>query len=311
MGIMYIFGAYTVNISFVWEFSDIANGFMVFPNLIALVLLSPVIHRETKKFLEKHKYRFDLFTRLYIALLRMMPKHTLSRFFGYFARWKPNSGIRMMILKTFTKMYGINLKEAEKPLEEYHSLNSFFIRSLKEKVRPIASGEKTIVSPVDGRILNFGDILEGEFIQVKGIHLKIEEILDQNRFYKKFINGIWMTIYLAPKDYHKIHSPVSGQIISNAYSPGRLLPVNDLAVSTIEKLFSKNERVTTYIDTPYGLTALTKVGATNVGRIKLNYDSSLETNAWLRRKKIKNIKSISKKEKSWLVLKWAPPSFFL
>ncbi len=275
-------GGYTSDIHLIWVFSDIANGFMALPNLLALLLLSPIVVKETKSFLSQYSHRFDLFANIYLLYLRALPKHWISRFFGYFACFEFPKFLMSPILKIFSRAYQIKLDEAEFQLREYPSLNQFFIRNLKKGMRKIHQGERVIVSPVDGRILNFGEILQGAMIQVKGIPLNLRDILSNHTLYPKFRQGIWMTIYLAPHDYHKIHSPVEGDIIGHSYSPGRLLPVNDFAVNAVKNLFSKNERLTTYIKTEHGLVALTKVGATNVGKIKLVYDDSVSTNSWFR-----------------------------
>ena len=286
------FGGYTSNIHLIWVFSDIANGLMALPNLFALLLLSPIVVKETKKFLSQYSYKFDLFANLYLLFLRALPKHWISRFFGYFASFKFPKYFMLLILKVFSKAYQIKLDEAEFPLKEYSSLNQFFTRNLKKGIRTIHQGEKVIVSPVDGRILNFGKISQGTMIQVKGMPFQLKDILSNHKLYPKFKQGIWMTIYLAPHDYHKIHSPVEGNIIGHSYSPGRLLPVNDFAVNSVKNLFSKNERLTTYIETAHGFTALTKVGATNVGKIKLIYDDSISTNDWFRSSSDINYKKI-------------------
>ena len=188
----------------------------------------------------------------------------------------------LIILKAFSRMYGIEPNEMELPLKRYTSLNSFFIRNLKTGSRTIDAKKKAIVSPVDGKVLSFGLLSAGDMIQSKGIPLKLREILNHHTLYPKFKKGIWMTIYLAPQNYHRVHSPVTGSVIARSYSPGRLLPVNELAVNLVRDLFSKNERLTSYMKTEFGYVALTKVGATNVGKIKLSYDTSANTNGWFR-----------------------------
>ena len=275
-------GAYTSEISLIWLFSDIANGFMALPNLVAISLLSYVVVKETKDFLYQHHRRFDLFSQFYLIFLYIIPKNLISRLFGYFARFKFPKFLMLPILKVFSKTYSIKLEEAELSLKQYSSLNAFFIRNLKKGIRKIDHRQQVIVSPVDGRILNFGKISKGTMIQVKGIHLEVKKILSNHKLHAKFKEGIWMTIYLAPVDYHKIHSPVTGDIIAHSYSPGRLLPVNEFAVNLITNLFSKNERLTTYIQTEFGLIALTKIAATNVGNIKLAYNATVNTNNWVR-----------------------------
>ena len=238
-----------------------------------------------EKATKKSSQKRGLIFYIYPAFLYILPKNIISRLGGIFARWRPPHNIKMLILNTFCRMYGINLKEAELKLSEYNSLNEFFTRALKRNARPIHKGKKIITSPVDGKILNFGVIKKGNIIQVKGNETPIKDILATERHYKKFLGGIWITIYLAPKDYHRIHSPVSGNIIEYSYQSGQLMPVNQLAIDNIRSLFSKNERVTSFIQTPFGLTALTKIGATNVGSIRVTYDDNLSTNKCIRQSK--------------------------
>ena len=116
-------------------------------------------------------------------------------------------------------------------------------------------------------------------LQVKGIDFSLKTLLNSEVYYKNFFNGgHYITIYLAPQDYHRIHSPYQGNITGYSYIPGTLFPVNNIAVRTIKSLFSKNERLITYIKTKHGMIAVVKVGATNVGRIKVVYDDDIITN---------------------------------
>ena len=227
----------------------------------------------------------SLFSYLYIAFLYILPKNIISRIFGIFARWRPPYFIRILVLNIFSKIYGIDLAEAELDLREYSSLNEFFTRALKKKVRPIDRGKKTIVSPVDGKILNFGVVERGNILQVKKDKIPIKDILVEDDNYKKFLGGLWLNLYLAPKDYHRIHSPVSGNIIGYSYKTGRLMPVNQIAINILRSLFSRNERLTSYIKTSFGLTALTKIGAMNVGSIRVTYDNNVSTNTRTRSSK--------------------------
>ncbi|HNL54333.1 MAG TPA: archaetidylserine decarboxylase, partial [Turneriella sp.] len=154
--------------------------------------------------------------------------------------------------------------------------------ALKNGSRLIDQKENVIISPVDGRLLVSGSLEQGQLLQSKGMESSLQNLLGNNRFYKQFLGGRYMTIYLSPQDYHRIHSPVEGRILGYYYQPGKLFPVNNLAVNTINQLFSKNERLITYIQSEFGLVAVVKVGATSVGKIRVTYDPNIATNRWVR-----------------------------
>jgi phosphatidylserine decarboxylase len=203
------------------------------------------------------------------SLLRFIPKNHLSYLVGVIVKWELPFGLSIWMIRQFAKHYGVNISEAEKQIEDYRSLFDFFTRKLKSGARPIDNG---VVSPVDGRIVEFGEINNGQLIQAKGKLYTVESLLKNTEFSQKFINGFYITIYLAPGDYHRIHYPVSGKIVSSIYIQGALWPVNRWSVENIEELFSVNERLITTIDTNNSLVSVVKVGATNVGAIRVFYD---------------------------------------
>ncbi|MBI3395005.1 MAG: phosphatidylserine decarboxylase [Spirochaetia bacterium] len=190
--------------------------------------------------------------------------------------------IRVPVLLAFAKFYKIDLDEAEMKLAEYPSLNRFFTRALKAGVRVIDEGRTTIVSPVDARVSQFGPVHGGRMIQAKGIDYTVADLLENSEHVSRFDRGHYMVMYLSPQDYHRIHSPFTGEVIGYSYSPGALFAVNNIAVNGLAGLFPKNERLTTYLRTPHGLIGVVKVGATNVGKIVVTYDT-VKTNRWIRR----------------------------
>lgn len=208
---------------------------------------------------------------LTLQLLSLVPKNILSSLFGAFSRCRFPTPINQALLNWFAKRYGVQLSEAEKPIESYPSLHDFFTRDLREGIRPISQG---IVSPVDGAISEQGPIENGQLIQAKGKLYSLEELLGSEQAAQQFAQGYFVTIYLAPGDYHHIHSPISGDIQGFIGIPGSLWPVNAGSVSEIPKLFCQNERVISFIQSrDFGRVAVVKVGATNVGSIRLTYDS--------------------------------------
>lgn len=219
----------------------------------------------------------------YLLALSLLPKNLISRFFGYISIIRFPRTMMARINLTFAKTFKIRLDEAEKHIMDYPTLNSFFTRALKPGVRTIEKHKKAIVSPVDGRISEFGDIEQDTMIQAKGMHYSLDDLIPWQEYANRLQSGSYMVIYLSPQDYHRIHSPVDGRIMAYAYDPGTLFPVNARAVSGVHSLFARNERLTTFIETRQGLIGLVKVGATNVGKISLSYDR-IKTNGWKRHK---------------------------
>jgi phosphatidylserine decarboxylase len=164
----------------------------------------------------------------------------------------------------------VNLAEAQHPEpSSYKTFNDFFTRALKPELRPIAEGSTLLVSPVDGRISQMGKIEQGQIFQAKGHTYSAIELLggDSERA-APFMQGEFMTIYLSPRDYHRIHMPLDGDLIEQVYIPGRLFSVAGHTVRTIPNLFARNERVVALFNTPLGKIAMVLVGAINVAAIE-------------------------------------------
>lgn len=263
------------------------------PLLLSLVLLAKPARVELKRYLNETGVRYEVIKDFYLVLLSILPKNFISKIFGLVSMLRLPRFMMIPILKAFSKTYKINLDEAELELQEYNSLNEFFTRALRAEARIIDSAENAVVSPVDARISAFGEIRETSVIQAKGIDYSVTELVGVERYAKDFINGKFMTFYLSPQDYHRIHSPSFGQILGYYYEPGKLFPVNDLAVLNIQSLFPKNERLITFLQTEYGKIAIVKVGASNVGKIRVTYDNNIVTNSWIRFPKEVQYKDVS------------------
>lgn len=212
---------------------------------------------------------------LHVLFLKLIPKNLTSRIFGFLASRK----FSKIAIAWFARRYKINLEEASQPISEYKTLNQFFTRTLKEGTRPVSEldNPKAVVSPVDGKIAQWGKIEDGRMIQAKGRYYTVQELIGSEEEAKPYINGQFMTIYLAPTDYHRIHHYTDGEIEGFRYVPGTLFPVNPFSVQNIENLFPVNERLTTFIDSAGKKSAIVKVGATIVGKIKVTY-SDVESN---------------------------------
>ncbi len=209
---------------------------------------------------------------LQLAVMRLLPKRLVSRLAGRFAK----SSMSKVFIPWFAKHYTIDYTQAEFDLKQYPSLTEFFTRKLKPGLRPVAEGEKVISSPVDGVVSQFGPIEQGRLIQAKGVNFTVLELLGQDKAKAElFTGGSFVTIYLSPKDYHRIHAPVHGTVTASTYVPGTLFPVNPFGVRSVKGLFARNERLVTYLNTFLGTVALVKVGAIIVGSVKVNYSPTV------------------------------------
>lgn len=210
-------------------------------------------------------------------LLRFLPRKLMSRWVGAFVHWRGPRVWALLSISIFARRYRIAIEEAERPLSEYPSIGDFFVRRLKPGLRPLAAGPA--VHPADSRISQSGVIEGGNLIQAKGKKYTARDLLVDPDWGPKFEGGFFITYYLCPTDYHRVHSPVDGLIRKVTYVPGDLWPVNETSVNGIENLFAVNERVVVDIATNDGAVAVVFVGATNVGSIALSFDSTILGNA--------------------------------
>ncbi len=204
-----------------------------------------------------------------IGMQYLMPKHLISRIVGKLAAAKLG-WFTTFLIKRFIKQYKIDMTEAkyEDPAH-FDSFNNFFTRELKDDLRTIASEVDIIAHPVDGAISQLGDIAQGRLIQAKGHNFSLQELLGgDEETALPFKDGKFATIYLAPKDYHRIHMPIDGILKQMIYVPGDLFSVNPLTAQNVPNLFARNERVVAIFDTELGPLAMVLVGATIVASIE-------------------------------------------
>ena len=204
-----------------------------------------------------------------IAMQYAMPKHFISRMVGKLAAAKAG-GLTTALIKLFIKQYKIDMSEAKYPdPAHYKTFNEFFTRPLKEGIRPLAEESDIVAHPVDGAISQLGDVVDGQIIQAKGHDYSLQALLGGNEEdTAPFLGGKFATIYLAPKDYHRIHMPVDGTLSKMIYVPGDLFSVNPLTAQNVPNLFARNERVVAIFETEIGPLAMVLVGATIVASIE-------------------------------------------
>jgi phosphatidylserine decarboxylase len=212
--------------------------------------------------------------RLFISALRLLPKNAVSRLAGAATRWRAPAPVRLAAMRAFARRYGIDLSECP-DLEVYRTFGEFCARPLRPGLRPIAAGERVVVSPVDGAVSEAGVAAGGRLVQAKGIDYSAAALLADEDLARRLEGGAYATLYLSPRDYHRIHFPTGGEILGYRYVPGRLWPVNPASVRTVPGLFTVNERLVTIVRSPVGLSAVVAVGATVVGRVRAYYDPSV------------------------------------
>lgn len=204
-----------------------------------------------------------------VVLQRVLPTHALSRIVHRATR-SESRWLRDAILKRFLANFRVKLDEAAEPDPyAYKSFNAFFTRALKDGARPVAPAPDAVASPVDGTCSQAGRITNGRVFQAKGHDFSIVSLLGGvPSVAAPFFHGDFATIYLAPRDYHRIHMPLDGRLTRMVHVPGRLFAVNPPAVRRIDGLFARNERVACLFDTTAGPMAVVMVGALFVGSIE-------------------------------------------
>ena len=213
---------------------------------------------------------------LFITFQHIVPQHLLSRSVGYLAA-SENTFVKNTFIKNFAAKYQINMAEAleENPLA-YKSFNDFFTRALKPNARPIASDSKAIISPADGAISQIGAITADKIFQAKGHDYSVTTLLGGNeQRAAAFVGGQFATVYLSPKDYHRVHMPFMGKLTQMIYVPGDLFSVNTTTAENVPNLFARNERVVCLFDTEVGQMAVVLVGAMIVAGIATAWAGNL------------------------------------
>jgi phosphatidylserine decarboxylase len=211
----------------------------------------------------------------FMTLMKLLPKSALSTAVGVATRAPAPAKLHQLAMRAFAARYKVKMDEAASGFEAYPTFAQFFTRQLRPGARPIDQGPKVVISPVDGAVSQAGYIENGQCLQAKGINFPVDKLLGDPEQAKLFEGGAFATLYLSPRDYHRIHTPLDGEIEGYSYLPGEFWPVNPISVRSKDALFCLNERLTTYLDTSAGKLALVAVGATCVSRIHASYDTVL------------------------------------
>lgn len=208
---------------------------------------------------------------------RVVPKRALSGVIGWAATRRIPVALRGAVLGRFARAYGIEIAEAEQALAAYPRIDDFFTRRLRAGARTIDPAPDAVVSPADGTVVESGVVTAGQLLQVKGVHFALDVLLDDPDGARRLAGGAYLTTYLSPRDYHRVHAPVSGRIVGWRHVPGILLPVGARSVAREPGLFTRNERLVTWIEGEAGLCAVVMVAAVGVGNITAAYDPDVET----------------------------------
>ncbi len=204
----------------------------------------------------------------FIALQYLLPHRLLSSIALRIARiespWFKNAMIRFIANK-----FGVDWTEAaSSDLDDYKHFNAFFTRALKPGARVVAGDARTIVMPADGRISQCGPIRYGRMFQAKGFDFSAEELLADTALAKRFDGGVFATVYLSPRDYHRVHMPCAGRLLETRHVPGRLFSVGTSTVAQVPRVFARNERLVCLFETEFGPMAVVMVGALLVSGVE-------------------------------------------
>ncbi|MEM7762915.1 MAG: archaetidylserine decarboxylase [Pseudomonadota bacterium] len=204
-------------------------------------------------------------SRLFVGLQYFLPQHLLTRLVRWFMS-RETVWLKNLQIRTFCRLFHIRVDEAAQQVPDgYASLNAFFTRTLRDDARP--TDDAPLTAPCDGVISECGRIDNGRIVQAKGFRYSAAELLQDAALADRYEGGSFMTIYLAPYDYHRVHFPVTAHVTREWHIPGQLFSVNGATASAVPRLFARNERRTFTLETGATTLSLVMVGALNVGSI--------------------------------------------
>ena len=207
--------------------------------------------------------------RLALLGLHVLPRQLFSRLMGWLADARPPRWLLNAVLDRYIRAYRVELDQAVVPAEGFRSFNQFFTRALRPGLRPLDDDPRSVLCPADGRLEDLGPIDGDTRFLLKGSTYDVAELLDDATAAEAYRGGSYAVVYLSPRDYHRVHSPVAGTVRAVRHIPGTLYPVNSFGLRFVPQLFARNERAAVHIDSPSGRFAVVFVGALIVGRIRL------------------------------------------
>lgn len=198
----------------------------------------------------------------------LLPQHGLSRLVGSLADSR-TPWIKDTFIRKFAARYQVDMNEAAEPdLAAYENFNAFFTRALKPGARPLDSREDSILCPADGAVSQLGPISQDQVFQAKGHSYSLSDLLASETDAAPYVGGQFATVYLSPRDYHRVHMPLAGRLVKSVYIPGDLFSVNTRTAEQVPNLFARNERLVAHFDTALGPMVVVLVGAMIVASIE-------------------------------------------
>lgn len=203
--------------------------------------------------------------------LDLLAQPQVSQLMGKLVRTRAPKPVVRAAISTFAKAYGVDLSEAAEPIESFDTFQDFFTRKLKAGARPIDTVDTAMPSPADGVLSAFGTLETSTLIQAKGVEYTLDALLGGSDDADPYRNGCYAVVYLAPNNYHRVHTPWRGTITKWRYVPGALYPVNKVGLRHVHGLFARNERIIGHCETEFGPAAMIMVGATCVGHMRVAF----------------------------------------
>ena len=209
-----------------------------------------------------------MLARLFVYLQYLLPRFWLTGLIYRVARIR-NVSVKDFLITKFVHLYDVDIDDVKLDVPgDFETFNAFFIRELENNARPVDANTQSIVSPVDGTISSAGPIRDNSIFQAKGLEYSLEDLLATDlQDARRYIDGSYATIYLAPYNYHRVHAPLDGKIVAARYIPGDLFSVNTATAANVPGLFRRNERLVIHLRSAHGPYAMVFVGALNVGSI--------------------------------------------
>ena len=213
-----------------------------------------------------------------LDVLARLPQNAISRAVGRLVRTRLPGPLAKISVNAFARAMKIDVGEAERPIAEYASVHDFFVRKLRAGARRIDPRPNVWVSPCDGVVGEFGRIDQGTLIQAKGRTYTLAAFVQNEARASVLEGGTFVTVYLSPRHYHRVHSPVAADVEAADHIPGQLLPVNMRSINHFDGVFVRNERLAVWLRNAQGVTGVVLVGATCVGEMSAAFDDDLVTN---------------------------------